>query len=321
MMILDLQHLVPVFLIAILILAIVLLFGGTVRDRQVQRLRRIQRIYSGAPADPAALIEVEGDADFWQQIRNILHPIVRQLGRIPLATGDAKEKLVRQLKSAGFDNPNHLQIHNSAKILFACLFAVPGLWFPFLGKLLSAPAIDMTASAVMGALIGAMLPDFTLDWLIRRRRRQIANALPDALDLMCICTNAGYSLDMSIERVAREIKVVAPALSSELMATFNELRLLPDRQAALHNFAERTQLPSVRSLVVTLVQTQKFGTPLTVALKTLADSERKNRMIALEEQAAKLPAVITVPLMLFILPTVFIIVCTPAAVQVMKMWH
>jgi len=95
------------------------------------------------------------------------------------------------------------------------------------------------------------------------------------------------------------------------------LRFLPDRQTALRNMADRNDLASMRSLVVTLIQTQKFGTPLTIALKTLSESERKTRIMKVEERAAKLPALITLPLMLFILPTVFLIVGGPAAIQVL----
>jgi tight adherence protein C len=137
-------------------------------------------------------------------------------------------------------------------------------------------------------------------------------ALPDALDLMVICAEAGLSLDAAINRVASEISPTSPALADEFGLTLLELRFLPDRRQALENLAKRVELKAVQALVNTLFQTDKFGTPLAQALRVLAHELRSERMLRAEEKAARLPAVMTVPLIVFILPALFVVLLGPA---------
>ena len=150
----------------------------------------------------------------------------------------------------------------------------------------------------------------------RRRQRRIKEHLADAVDLMIIAANAGQSLDMSLGRVAEEMTRRAPALGEELGITISELRGFSDRRQPLENLARRTGLREVKSVSATLIQTLRYGTPLTHSLKNLAREMREARMLALEEKAARLPALLSLPLMLFIMPAIFVVPAGPAVIAI-----
>lgn len=166
------------------------------------------------------------------------------------------------------------------------------------------------------ALFGWFLPAILVKNKAQKRQQELRKAMPDALDLMVICAEAGLSLDASLDRVSREIGQTYPILGEEFTLTSVELGLLPERSKALQNLAERVELQSVLSLVNTLIQTERYGTPLAQALRVLAGEMRDERMMKAEEKAARLPATMTVPMILFILPTLFIIIIGPAAIKV-----
>jgi tight adherence protein C len=164
--------------------------------------------------------------------------------------------------------------------------------------------------------IAFVLPDVWLKNTIQKREDVLRKSLPDAFDLLVICAEAGLGLDAALDRVAKEIARSQPVLAEEIGITAVELGFLPDRRTALVGFSERVQLPAVRSLANTLVQSEKYGTPLAQALRVLSTELRDERMMKAEEKAAKLPATLTVPMILFILPTLFIVLLGPAIIQV-----
>lgn len=169
---------------------------------------------------------------------------------------------------------------------------------------------------VVGAgCIGALLPGLYVRNLAAKRRKQLLKALPDALDLMVICAEAGLSLEASLQRVAREIERTWPEMSDELSLTAVEIGFMPDRHQALENLSNRCFLNGVRGLVNTLTQTEKYGTPLAQSLRVLAAELRNERMLRAEEKAARLPATLTVPMILFILPPLFIVLIGPAVLS------
>jgi tight adherence protein C len=139
--------------------------------------------------------------------------------------------------------------------------------------------------------------------------------LPEALELLVVCVEAGLALEDSIDRVTEELKLSQPVLAEELALTSADLKILPDRDIALHNLADRIAEPSVRSVVTTLSQTLRYGTPLAQALRTSAAELRSESLMTLEERANRLPTLLTVPMMLFILPTIFLIVGGPAVLR------
>jgi len=159
-------------------------------------------------------------------------------------------------------------------------------------------------------------PDIFLKNKIAKRSDAIRKGLPDALDLLVICAEAGLTVDAAFHRVARELGRAYPELGDEFALTAIELGFLSDRRSAFENLAMRVNLEAVKGVVTTMIQTEKYGTPLASALRVLSAEFRNERMMRAEEKAARLPAIMTVPLILFILPVLFIVILGPAACSI-----
>ena len=159
-------------------------------------------------------------------------------------------------------------------------------------------------------------PDIYLSNLVGKRTDAIRKGLPDALDLLVICAEAGLTVDAAFNRVARELGRAYPELGDEFTLTAIELSFLTERRQAFENLAYRVNLESIRGVVTTMIQTERYGTPLASALRVLSAEFRNERMMRAEEKAARLPAIMTVPLILFILPTLFVVILGPAACSI-----
>ena len=159
-------------------------------------------------------------------------------------------------------------------------------------------------------------PDIFLKNKIAKRSDAIRKGLPDALDLLVICAEAGLTVDAAFHRVARELGRAYPELGDEFTLTAIELGFLTDRRSAFENLAMRVDLDAVKGVVTTMIQTEKYGTPLASALRVLSAEFRNERMMRAEEKAARLPAIMTVPLILFILPVLFVVILGPAACSI-----
>ncbi len=177
------------------------------------------------------------------------------------------------------------------------------------------PLIGRIFIAMLAVVIGAYAPEIFVKNATEKRKIAIQKGLPDALDLLVICTEAGLALDGALSRVARESKKSCPELSDEFGLTTIELGFLPVRRTALENLMKRVELPGVRGVVNTLLQTEKYGTPVAESLRVLSAEFREERMLKAEEKAAKLPATLTVPLIIFIMPTLFIVLLGPAVLR------
>jgi tight adherence protein C len=172
----------------------------------------------------------------------------------------------------------------------------------------------MGFAAALG--IGYKGPDLYLSNLINKRTSAIRKGLPDALDLLVICAEAGLTVDSAFNRVARELGRAYPELGDEFALTAIEMSFLTERRQAFENFAYRVNLDSVKGVVTTMIQTERYGTPLASALRVLSAEFRNERMMRAEEKAARLPAIMTVPLILFILPVLFVVILGPAACSI-----
>lgn len=164
--------------------------------------------------------------------------------------------------------------------------------------------------------LGYKGPDIFLKNMITKRTDAIRKGLPDALDLLVICAEAGLTVDAAFERVARELGRAYPELGDEFSLTSIELAFLTERRMAFENLAYRVDLDSVRGVVTTMIQTERYGTPLASALRVLSAEFRNERMMRAEEKAARLPAIMTIPLIMFILPVLFIVILGPAACSI-----
>jgi tight adherence protein C len=194
--------------------------------------------------------------------------------------------------------------------LFA-LFMIYGIdYFPEWGSMKKFAAFAVTVG------FGYKAPDIYITNMVKKRTDAIRKGLPDALDLLVICAEAGLTVDAAFERVARELGRAYPELGDEFSLTSIELSFLTERRQAFENLAWRVDLEAVKGVVTTMIQTERYGTPLASALRVLSAEFRNERMMRAEEKAARLPAIMTVPLILFILPCLFIVILGPAACSI-----
>lgn len=234
-----------------------------------------------------------------------------------LKTRESK-KAQHRLSQAGYRNKDALTIFYFLKLCLPFIFGVVAVIMVF-GLGVPKGASPLTKSGIALALVvfGAYLPDIMVKNKATKRQQEIHKALPDALDLLVICAEAGQSLDGALNRVASEVGQACPTLAEELSLTAIELGLLPERRQAFENLNNRTNTRGIKAVVQTLLQTEKYGTPVAASLRVLSSEFRNDRMMKAEEKAAKLPAIMTVPLILFILPPLFIVLLTPATLKVM----
>jgi tight adherence protein C len=238
--------------------------------------------------------------------------------RLPLFDAKYRETLKRDMVRGGYRGKLAVSVVLAVKFLVGIVCAVLtvmlGSHIPVVGRYPAARGILM----VFVFIVGMIIPEYVLAFHAKQRRRAMASCLPDALDLLVICANAGNSLAVSIRRVADELASICAPLSDELSLTADELKLSGDSTRALHGLAERIDLPSVRALISALTQSMRYGTSITQALRTLSRTERVAHIASLEEKAAKLAPKLVLPMMLFILPAVVVIAAGPAVIQLLE---
>ena len=176
-------------------------------------------------------------------------------------------------------------------------------------------------AAFGGALLGFYLPDMYVSNRIQNRQQSIMRAFPDALDLLLICVESGMSIEAAFTKVAAEIGQSSVELAEELGLTTAELSYLPERRQAFENLAKRCGHDGVKAVAAALNQAEKYGTPMGQALRVTAQENREMRMMEAEKKAAALPAKLTVPMILFFLPCLFVVILGPAIMRVMSTFH
>ena len=239
------------------------------------------------------------------------------LGSLKMLQAEQLEKAQRKLMQAGIRSKDLAVVVIFARLVLPIVIGstvIVGVyfldWFPNWGPI---KRYGLTAFALVGSY---KAPDLWLKNKISKRSNAVRKGLPDALDLLVICAEAGLTVDAAFNRVARELGKAYPELGDEFALTSIELGFLTDRRSAFENLANRIDLDAVRGVVTTMIQTEKYGTPLASALRVLAAEFRNERMMRAEEKAARLPAIMTVPLILFILPTLFIVILGPASCRI-----
>jgi tight adherence protein C len=246
--------------------------------------------------------------------KGFMHRVVTGLKLVRTVRAQA---LMQKLSSAGWRSGDALTMYLFAKVSLPVIVPVLTLlWLTTssLGEWVT--GWKRMAFMVALGVFGYFLPDIWVQNAATKRQKKIQLALPDALDLMVTCAEAGLSLEALMKRVASEMTRSGPELADELGLTCIEMEFLPDRRQALVNLADRTNLPSIRALVNALQQSSKFGTPLSQAMRVLAAEFRDDRIVKAEEKAARLPVLLTVPMVLFILPPLIMVLVGPAVLRV-----
>lgn len=250
--------------------------------------------------------------------RNESINVIKRIGKtLKLAQNQQVDKLQDRLSQAGYRSRDAIMLFLFFKIAAPIAFGFLAFTAVYLFEIVTfTPSIKLLI--VCGSCIfGLMAPDLYISNATSKRQVILGRSLPDGLDLLVICAESGLSLDASLERVAKEIGNASPELAEELQLTSVELGFLPERRQALLNLNRRTNLGAIRGVVNTLVQTEKYGTPLSQSLRVLANEFRDQRLLKAEEKAARLPATLTVPMIIFILPVLFIVLIGPAIISVM----
>lgn len=295
-----------------------LLLGAVLYLREAERKARFD-------ARILAVQAVAGGLAAPEPLKGGRRPLVRLValvGRVVARSGLLSTKTLiefeQTLHASGFRGGNGLALFVGAKLLLALLLPLAMLLLkeaapmrPLLGDTL------MVGSAIFG-LLG---PDVGVRWLRKRHLKQVEKGVPDALDMLVICAEAGLGLEPAINRVGQEMAHAYPAVAEEFRETASELRITSDMRAALQNLGKRTGLEQLQRLGSVLTQSIQYGTPLAHAMRTLAGEMREEMLTRFEARAARLPVLLTVPMIVFILPCLFLIVGGPAVIQVFAAFH
>jgi tight adherence protein C len=281
------------------------------QDRVRARLARVTN-----PGLPAAGSLDAGRAQSGQSAVDLVAKLGSALARSGLLPAATRAELEQTLSQAGLRGGRGLGLFIGCKLVGVTV--LPALvWLGLSSKLSS---MNYYLAIGIAAVVGLLAPDFVLKQIRANHLRQVERGLPDALDMLVICAQAGLALENAIERVAMEFAAANRSVSEELAVCASELRIGADRRAALTALGDRTGLDTMKRFAATLIQTMQFGTPLTHALRTLAAEMRQDALTKFEEKAAKLPVILTLPMIIFILPCVFIVVGGPAGVRISRMF-
>src|ERR1700761_8893179 len=290
------------------------------RDGLGQRLKNVSlrreelraKHHAALNAKRATLrIEAAGSAKFMKGVVERF-----DLARL-VASDGSKEKLAM----AGFRGPTPVMVFMFFRFVMPFVVFVIALIYVFLLAHFTWSVTTKVGVAIAAALVGYYLPDVFVSNTISRRQQSIMRAFPDALDLMLICVESGMSIEPAFTRVGAEIGTQSSELAEELGLTTAELSYLPDRRQAFDNLAKRCGHAGVRAVAIALNQAEKYGTPMGQALRVTATENREMRMQEAERKAASLPAKLTVPMILFFLPCLFVVIIGPAAMRLMHITH
>jgi tight adherence protein C len=271
-----------------------------ITDPQSTR-RRLSQVTGTGENAPAAIGSVLGDepSDLAKRARSLVPKSPKEMNRVQ-----------RMLASAGYHGPWPAILFVGVQLALPIIVFVTGVSIYGRGT-------PMVFSG-LAAVLAYYLPNLWLGRQIERRRTEIRNGLPDAIDLMIVCIEAGSGLDQALAKVAEELGIAYPALTRELEMISAEMRAGKPRMEAFKNFAERTKVDDVRSLVAMMVQTDRFGTSLGQALRTHADTSRTKRRQRAEEKAAKLGVKLLFPLVFCLFPAFYLVVLGPSLLRIFR---
>jgi len=223
-----------------------------------------------------------------------------------------REKLAQMIRQAGFAHADALSLFLSVKLggALACGTAA-ALWATG-SELIGEHVFLVAFSGLAGLIIGSIVPEYVLRALVARRTRNMSGALPDALDLIVMCLESGLTFERALVTVAEELRPIEASLAGELRMIEAELRLGSDRRMVLQEFHRRTEIEGLRDLAMTLIQSERYGTPLTQSMRNIAANERTQRALRIAARAERLPVLLTLPMLLFVVPGTMALVAGPA---------
>ncbi len=287
------------------------------RDKLAGRIKSVALEREQIRARERARLAAETSrANLRREARPFMQRIV---DRFNLRKALADDKTIARLRMAGFRGQAPLVVFLFTRVTLPLLFATLAFVYVFVIAKLQQATMVKVLIVIVAAYAGFYAPNLYISNTVSKRQLSIRRAWPDALDLMLICVEAGMSLEAAFRKVAEEIGQQSVELAEELTLSTAELSYLPERRQAYENLGRRTGLETVRSVMTSLIQAERYGTPMGDALRVLAQENRDQRMNDAEKKAAALPPKLTVPMILFFLPVLFIVILGPAAIRVMSM--
>lgn len=277
--------------------------ANAVLERNAPGRRRLQEAVAGVRAPAATVLTTLAERP---------GPVIERIVSVVPKSPSELNKLRRRLMRAGYHGMTAAMVFSIAELVMPVLLAALVLVF--------APWPTSLLVAALGGVVGFVLPSLVLGRLIEHRREAITNGLPDVLDLLIVCLEAGCSLDQAIAKATEELSLVYPALGEELRMLSTETRAGKPRIEAFKNFEARTKIDDVRALVAMLLQTDRFGTSVSQALRTFADVARTKRRQRAEEKAAKVGVKMVFPLVLCLFPALYVVTLGPAVIQIIRVF-
>jgi tight adherence protein C len=286
------------------------------RDRMGQRMRVMATERDRMRAERLAEIAKESQSRLRQTPKGFMQQIVDQFN---LRKAFESDEIKNKLKMAGLRGQAPLVAYMFFRVAMPIIVLIVALVYLFVLTNYQYPPIVKFGMAIGAGYLGYYLPNMFVENLVQRRQQAISQSFPDALDMLLICVQAGMSIEAAFGKVSKEVSSQSIELAEEFSLTTAELSYLQDRRQAFDNLGKRTGIPGIKAVATALIQAERYGTPVSQALRVMAKENRDMRMSEAEKKAAALPPKLTVPMIVFFLPVLFVVILGPAALQVLKM--
>ena len=250
--------------------------------------------------------------------RELVLTIVRSASVVAPFGAKEREKLTKMLRNTGFHQPDALSVYLCIKLASGLVGGTAAGIAAATHDVLSAYVVAVPLLFLVGAVLGGLLPETLIRARNSRRNRRVAEALPNALDLLVMSLEAGLTFERALLSTADELSSLAPGLAAELRGLEAELRVGSDHRTVLRDFQHRSEVEGLRDLATSLLQAERYGTPLTHSMRNIAESERTQRAARIEEQVQRLPVYMTLPMMLLVLPGIMLLMAGPAFLQAIE---
>ncbi len=286
------------------------------RDRTQQRMRVMATERDKMRAARMAEFAKEGSSRLRHANKGFMQQIVDKLN---LRKAFESDEIKNKLKMAGMRGQAPLVAYMFFRLVMPIIVMILAFFYVFWVAKLAYPPLVKAGMAIGAGYLGFYLPNMFVENLVQRRQQAIGQSFPDALDMLLICVQAGMSIEAAFGKVAKEVASQSLELAEEFSLTTAELSYLQDRRQAFDNLGKRTGVTVIKAVATALIQAERYGTPVSQALRVMAKESRDMRMSEAEKKAAALPPKLTVPMIVFFLPVLFIVILGPAALQVLKM--
>ena len=312
--------------VIVLVAAVVVFSGGTLVVLLMRETRRTyafdQRLaVSRAEAlklGPQAAADEPGPGETNRKLAEVGLATARAVSLLAPFGARERDKLAKMLRTAGIRHPDAVPIYLCVKTVLALAAGAAASLVAIRTGVLGQHLVLAGVVFLAGAIVGGLLPEVVIRNRSASRNQAMSEAFPNALDLLVMCLEAGLTFERGLLTTAEELEAIEPTLAGELRLLEAELRVGSDHRTVLEDFQQRTDVQGLRDLATTLLQSERYGTPLTQSMRNIAESERIERAARIEERAQRLPVVMTLPMMLLVLPGTMLLMAGPAFLQALQ---